>query len=103
MQRSSPEGQKRERVIPSVSDAAAYEANCDAIDRLVGECQYPYIVAWGKFLGFSPETVKEYVEQAEADNAPAEAIQKSDDKWMLLSSVKNESNRKRVMELAATR
>lgn len=96
----SSEGEKCERVIPSISDTAAYEANCEAIDRLIGKCPYPYIVAWGKFLGFSPEVVKEYVEQAIADNAPAEAVQKLEDGWMLLSSIKNEGNRSRVTSLA---
>lgn len=37
----------------------------------------------------------EYLQKAEADNAPAEAIQKVEDTWMLLSSIKNESNRRR--------
>ena len=88
------------RMIPSISDTAAYKANCEAIDRLVGECRYPYIVAWGKFLGLAPETVKEYLVTAEADKAPTEAIQKFDDEWMLLSTIRNESNRRRVIELA---
>lgn len=100
MQNRPSEGQERQRVIRSISDAAAYKANCEAIDRLVGKCGYPYIVAWGKFLGFTPETVHEYVRQAEVDNAPMEAIQKLDDGWSVVSSIKNETNRRRVMELA---
>lgn len=96
------DGDKRERVIPNISDVSAYRANCDAIDRLIGECRYPYIVAWGKFLGFTPETVREYVQKAEADKAPTEAIQKLDDEWLVLSNINNETNRRRVMELAKT-
>lgn len=96
----STEAQRPERVIPSRSDRAAYEANMAAIDRLIGACRWPYIVAWGKFLGFTPETVQEYVEEAEADNAPAESIQKFDDGWSELSDIVNETNRRRVMALA---
>lgn len=90
----------RERVIRRISDPGANEANCDAIDRLIGECRHPYIVAWGKFLGFAPETVKEYIQKAEAENAPVEAVQKLDDEWILLSSIKDEVNRSRVANLA---
>lgn len=103
MRRLSSEGEERERVIPKISDTTAYRTNCEAIDRLIGECRYPYIVAWGKFLGFAPATVIEYVQQAEADNAPAEAIQKIEDEWILVSSIQNEINRKRVLELATPR
>ena len=94
------EAQTFERVIPSRSDRAAYEANMAAIDRLIGQCRYPYIVAWGKFLGFTPQAVQEYVQDAEADNAPAESIQKFDDGWSVLSDIVNETNRQRVMALA---
>lgn len=100
MQRSLPDGHKRERAIPRISDTVAYKTNCEAIDRLIGECGYPYIVAWGKFLGFAPETVMEYVQQAEADKAPTDAIQKFEDQWMLLSAIRSDSNRRRVTELA---
>ncbi|HVU47240.1 MAG TPA: hypothetical protein VFE62_00280 [Gemmataceae bacterium] len=91
---------ERDRAIPCISDAVAFEANCDAIDQLVGECRYPYIVAWGKFLGFTPETVREHVQNAEVDDAPMDAIQKCDGEWLLLSTIKNDTNRKRVVELS---
>lgn len=94
------EAQERERLISSVSDRTAWSANCEAIDRLTHESRYPYIVAWGKFLGFAPETVHECLQKAEADNAPPEAIQKIDGEWLLLSSIQNDGNRRRVVALA---
>lgn len=92
-----------DRMIPSVSDEAARKANDEAIDRLVGECRYPYIVAWGKFLGFTPEAVQEYVREAEANDAPPDAIQKIDGEWLTVTGIRNETNRKRVLELANSR
>ena len=68
-------------VIPSISDPAANEANIAAIDKLVKTRKYHHIVAWGKWLGFSPQTVQQSVEQAEADQAPEDAIQKIDRRW----------------------
>lgn len=94
------DGELRERVIPCSTDRAAWKANCEAINQVVGECRYPYIISWGKFLGFAPEAVMEQLEKAELDEAPFDAIQKVDDEWMLLSSIKNDTNRRRVMELA---
>jgi hypothetical protein len=44
--------------------------------------------------------VQEYVQKAEAEDAPAESIQKFDDGWSVLSDIVNETNRRRVMALA---
>ncbi len=88
------------RVIRDMSDEAVNQANVKGIDTLVKTQKYRHIVAWGKFLGFTPATVLEYVRQAEADNAPADVIQQIDGKWLRLEDIKNETNRHRVSELA---
>ena len=49
-------------VIPSVSDMVANTENMDAIDRLVVCGKHRHIVAWGKWLGFTPQTVLKSVE-----------------------------------------
>jgi hypothetical protein len=87
-------------VIKRISDKAAYEANMAAISTLVRTQKYHHIVAWGKFLGFTPETVKKSVSEAEAENAPADAIQKIDGRWRCLADIENESNRQRVNDIA---
>lgn len=87
-------------VIPSTSDRAAFAANMAAIDELVRTRKYYHIVAWGKWLGFTPQTVQKYVDQAEAENAPDDVIQKIDGHWHRVGDIANESNRKRVNELA---
>lgn len=88
-------------VIPSLSDKAASKANMEAIDRMVHTDRYRHVVAWGKWLGFTPETVRGYVELAHADNAPADSVQKIDGRWLTLSDINNEDNRKAVEALAA--
>ena len=87
-------------VIPRISDRAANAANMAAIDEFVRTGKYNHIVAWGKWLGFTPQTVQKHVEQAEAENAPEDAIQKIDGKWDLVGDIANETNRKWVNELA---
>ncbi len=87
-------------VIPRMADNAANDANNAAIDRLVTTHKYLYIVAWGKFLGFTPETVRKYLIEAEAENAPDDAIQKTQGKWLCLADIENEENRQRVRNLA---
>ena len=44
-------------VIRSTADRIANEANIAAIDKLIGPTKFTHIVAWGKCLGFTPETV----------------------------------------------
>lgn len=83
-----------------MSDQAAYEATIAAIDHLVTTDKYFHIVAWGKWLGFMPETVRQAIEVAESDLAPPDAIQKIDGRWLRLPDIQNESNRNRVNELA---
>lgn len=90
-------------VIPSTADRAADEANMEAIDRLVRTDRYRYIIAWGKWLGFTPESVRAQVAAASADNAPADAIQKIDGKWSTLDDIENPENRQAVESLAAGR
>src|SRR5689334_8664917 len=80
-------------VIPSIADLAANNANMAAIDRLVATRTYHHIVAWGKWLGFTPDTVRNLVQEAEADGAPANAIQKIDGKWLTSGDIQNEGNR----------
>lgn len=70
------------------------------IDRIVRTQKYLYVVAWGKWLGFTPETVRDIVQVAELDDAPADAIQKIDGPWLRLGDIENESNRTFVDELA---
>ncbi len=88
------------RMIPSTADHAAWTANCQAIDRVTGTSRYPYIVAWGKFLGFTASTALDYLQKAEAENAPSEAIQKIEDQWLVVSNIRNETNRRLVIDLA---
>jgi hypothetical protein len=92
-------GGKPVGLIPSISDQVAYRQNMEAIDRAVGATAYPYIVAWGKWLGFTPATVLGYLEQAEADGAPLDATQKIDGVWLRLDDIMNDTNRKRVESL----
>ncbi|QDT54295.1 hypothetical protein Pan44_23230 [Caulifigura coniformis] len=87
-------------VIPRLTDAAANAANCLAIDREAGDTRYRHIVAWGKFLGFTPATVRRELDRAEAENAPTNAIQRFDDGWHTVDTIANEANRARVEELA---
>lgn len=90
-------------VIPSTADLAANAANMAEIDKFVDTRGYRHIVAWGKFLGFTPATVKGLVTEAEIDNAPNDSIQKINGRWLRLDDIVNESNRRRVDELAITR
>jgi hypothetical protein len=83
-------------VIPSTSDRVAYKRNMEEIDRLVVSSRYPYIVAWGKWLGFTPEVVLKYVTLAESENAPEDSIQKTEGKWVRIGDVVNDTNRNRV-------
>ena len=87
-------------VIPSTADHEAFRANAEAIDRQVRTDRYFYIIAWGKWLGFTPQTVERYVRTAEFDDAPVDAVQKIDDEWIRLGDIANEANRKRVEEIA---
>lgn len=87
-------------VIPSMSDRAANDANLAAIDRQVRTEKYHHIVAWGKFLGFTPATITTSIQQAETDEAPLDAIQKVDGKWLRLGDIENETNRERVNAIA---
>jgi hypothetical protein len=87
-------------VIFSISDKAANDANMAAIDQLVRVTKYRHIVAWGKMLGFTPQTVQNSVNEAEADNAPEDAIQKIDGQWLRVGDIANDSNRQRTNDLA---
>lgn len=87
-------------VIPRVSDMVANAENIEAIDQLVVSGKYRHIVAWGKWLGFTPSTVADHVRQAEADDAPSDVVQKVNGKWIRLDDVVNETNRRRVDEIA---
>jgi hypothetical protein len=87
-------------VIKSTADRIANQANMTAIDKLVTSKTYPYIIAWGKWLGFTPDTVQKYVTQAEADKAPLDVVQKIDGAWVRLDGIVNDTNRKRVIDLA---
>jgi hypothetical protein len=87
-------------VIPSIADKVANAANIAAIDRLIQASRYSYIIAWGKWLGFTPETVQASTREAEADDAPLDAIQKVEGRWLVLGDIQNDANRKRVEEIA---
>ena len=87
-------------VIPSTADPVAYRANMRAIDEQVAPKTYAYIIAWGKWLGFTPFSVQRSVDEAVVDNAPLDVIQKIDGKWLHLDGIANDTNRNRVMALA---
>lgn len=89
-------------VIPRQSDAVANAANVAAIDSVAGESRYRHVVAWGKFLGFTPETVRSAVELAAVEGAPIDAIQKIDGRWLTLADIQNDMTRQAVCDLAAT-
>src|SRR5688572_12544131 len=78
------------RVIPQQADAAANANNIAAIDRVSGHTAYRHIVAWGKFLGFTPETVLREIALAERENAPVDAIQKLDGRWHTVADIAND-------------
>lgn len=61
---------------------------------------HPFIEAWGKFLGFTASTISTQLQEAQADSAPREAIQKIDGRWLTLDDIQNATNRQRVIELA---
>ncbi|MES2793329.1 MAG: hypothetical protein V4719_27205 [Planctomycetota bacterium] len=86
--------------IPRISDITAYRENMAAIDQVIRTKKYHHVIAWGKWLGFTPETIKKIIEVAQRDDAPADAIQKVDGRWLRLRGIKNEFNRKCVNELA---
>ena len=71
-----------------------------AIDRLVKPTKYRHIVGWGKWLGFTPDTVRRELIQAENDDAPIDVVQKAGDRWLRLDDIQNETNRLRVIELS---
>ena len=87
--------------IPRISDTAAYRENMVAIDRMVSTPKCYHIIAWGKWLGLTPETVRNIIEAAQSDNAPPDAIQKIDGRWLRLQDIENESNRNCVDDLAS--
>lgn len=86
--------------IPNQSDAAVNTLNMANIESLAGQSRYCHVVAWGMFLGFTPATVRREVALAEAENAPLDAIQKLDGRWVTLDEIANGTNRSRVEELA---
>ena len=88
-------------VIPCSADKVADTKNILAIDTLVRTEKYRHVVAWGKWLGFTPESVQMQVREAEMDDAPADAIQKIDGRWLRFGDINNESNRQRVSDLVA--
>ncbi len=87
-------------LIPTQTDSVANRLNIAAIDRLVKTDRYRFVVAWGKWLGFTAEAVKHQVQQAEADDAPEDAIQKSDNRWLSLSDIQCEENVRKVRRIA---
>lgn len=91
---------RNQRIIPNMADKSANDANIAAIDRLVRTEKYHHILAWGKFLGFTPATISSILLEAETDKAPENAIQKVDGKWLTVDDIENESNRLRVNGLA---
>lgn len=87
-------------VIPRISDEAAMRTNMDAIDRIAGVTTYRHIVAWGKWLGFTPVAVQRELALAVQENAPADAIQKQDGRWARVGDIANDLNRQAVERLA---
>ena len=93
-------GENTASVIPKIADAVAYEANMIEIDRLVKTTKYRHIVGWGKWLGFTPDTVQRELAQAENDDVPIDVVQKAGNRWLRLGDIQNETNRLRVIELS---
>ncbi len=89
-----------ETVIPRLSDPIARQNNSAAIDRLIPTDDYRYIKAWGKFLGFTPETVQSYVNEARRVHAPPDVVQPISGGWLRLEDIQNETNRRQVEHLA---
>lgn len=87
-------------IIPFLSETAAYEENMAAIDRTIKTEKYHHIIAWGKWLDFTPDSVRNLIEVAILDDAPADAIQKIDGVWLRLRDIVNGSNRNHVDYLA---
>jgi hypothetical protein len=71
-----------------------------AIDRLVKADTYRHIIAWGKWLGFTPSAVQESVRLAESENAPADVLQKVDGEWIRVGDIVNEEDRSQVDAIA---
>jgi hypothetical protein len=90
-----------DRLIPDTADREAYRANAEAIDSLVKAERHRFVVAWGKWLGFTPEEVQDHVAEAEADNAPHNAIQKMDGAWLTTDEIRNGDNLRKVTDIAA--
>ena len=91
---------KNDALIPKQSDESANRANVLAIDKAAGGSRYAFIVAWGKFLGFTPDTVCREIERAEAEGAPLNAIQKIEGRWHTIDDIANDTNRSRVEALS---
>jgi len=92
---------RKTAVIPSIGDRAADAANLAAIDLQGAITRYRYIVAWGKWLGFTPASIQASIALAETDNAPVDAIQKIEGEWLTLDDIANQSNRRTVENIAA--
>ena len=90
---------KSQTVIPRISDPVANAENMAAIDSLVTSERFPHIVAWGKWLGFTPETVRKSLEAAETDNAPEGSLQKIDGQWIRREDIANAENLRQVDDL----
>ncbi len=88
-------------VIPAIADRVANCENIVSIDLIAETQKYFHIVAWGKFLGFTPASVCRSISEAESDSAPHDSIQKINGRWLRLEDIRNQSNRQRVAELVA--
>ena len=58
---------------------------------------YPYIVAWGRYLGSFDYYIALQIELANEDGAPADAIYKKDDgTWATFGGIKDDYTKRQV-------
>ncbi len=62
---------------------------------------YPYIQAWGEYIGYSQKLIDAEKQLARSDNAPWDATSKDlkTGIWMVADLIENDHTRKRIREL----
>lgn len=76
-----------ERMMPKQEKQAQYKVT------------YPYIRAWGEYMGSMSYYINDERRRAEQDNAPATALhRKTDGSWFTLEEIQSEALRRRLQE-----
>lgn len=62
-------------------------------DQLKRYREFPYIAAWGSFLGSEPYYIIQQIREARYDNAPKNSIYKdtTTDEWVTFDDCRNQS------------